>query len=298
MGKSDSSTFPLRLSQAQRKAVAGELPDLAIRLLPDQPNPRDIAFTLDEMKTIASKCEQAASEARTGGVVRNSLHIVVEAARKSYEKFSTSKIHRIRASERLYQLRISLRDITPEIWRRIQVKECTLDKLHERIQTALGWTNSHLHRFRIDNQLYGDPMLMQENFFEFGYEDSTNTQLGGILPRSGERFRFDYDYDFGDSWSHSVLFEGCLRRNRAPVTRCAWRAKERARPRTWAAPAATTSTSRRWPTLNMNGTRNSCSGGDRSTLRSLARKLQPRGCVMVCRIGGSTRGYDNRAGVE
>ena len=46
---------------------------------------------------------------------------------------------------------------SPPIWRRIQVEDCTLDKLHEHIQTAMGWTNSHLHHFRIGEQLYGDP---------------------------------------------------------------------------------------------------------------------------------------------
>ncbi len=83
-----------------------------------------------------------------------------------------------------------------------------LDKLHEHIQTAMGWTNSHLHHFRIGEQLYGDPQLMQENFEEMGYRDSTRTKLSDVLPESGKRFRFKYEYDFGDSWEHEVLFEG------------------------------------------------------------------------------------------
>ena len=32
-----------------------------------------------------------------------------------------------------------------------------------------------------------------------------------MLPKSGERFHFEYEYDFGDSWEHDVLFEGCLK---------------------------------------------------------------------------------------
>jgi len=35
--------------------------------------------------------------------------------------------------------------------------------------------------------------------------------LSKILPKSGKRFYFEYEYDFGDSWWHEVLFEGCLR---------------------------------------------------------------------------------------
>jgi len=109
----------------------------------------------------------------------------------------------------LYQLKITLVEAEPAIWRRIQVKDCTLDKLHEHIQTAMDWTNSHLHHFEADRQLYGDSELMEENFHEMNYRDSTITLLSGIVPKDNKRFRFRYEYDFGDSWEHEVLFEGC-----------------------------------------------------------------------------------------
>ena len=114
------------------------------------------------------------------------------------------------ATDRAYTLKITLKDIRPPIWRRIRVPDCTLDELHEHIQTSMGWTNSHLHHFRIGEQLYGDPELMQENFEEMEYKDSTTTKISDILPRDGKRFRFVYEYDFGDSWEHEVLFEGIL----------------------------------------------------------------------------------------
>ena len=47
-----------------------------------------------------------------------------------------------RTPDTVYQFKITLLDSQPPIWRRIQVKDCTLDKLHEHIQTAMGWTNS------------------------------------------------------------------------------------------------------------------------------------------------------------
>ena len=58
---------------------------------------------------------------------------------------------------------------------------------------------------------YGDPMLMEEDFDEMNYQDSTTTKIREVLPRGGKRFLFEYEYDFGDSWSHEVLFEGCPR---------------------------------------------------------------------------------------
>ena len=109
----------------------------------------------------------------------------------------------------LYQLKVTLVGTRPAIWRRIQVRDCTLDRLHEHIQLTMGWTNSHLHHFDADGQLYGDPQLMEENFHEMNYRDSTITLLSAILPQEGRRFRFRYEYDFGDSWEHEVSFEGC-----------------------------------------------------------------------------------------
>jgi hypothetical protein len=75
----------------------------------------------------------------------------------------------------------------------------------------MGWTNSHLNHFKIGKKLYGDPWLIQESYGEVSYVDSTTTTLSKLLPKSGERFLFAYEYDFGDSWRHEVLFEGCLR---------------------------------------------------------------------------------------
>jgi hypothetical protein len=107
----------------------------------------------------------------------------------------------------VYQLKITLLDIQPPVWRRIQVQDCTLDALHEHIQTAMGWTNSHLHHFRINDKFYGEPRLMAETFEELKYADSTTTRLSDILPRGEKRFGFEYEYDFGDSWQHEILFE-------------------------------------------------------------------------------------------
>ena len=47
----------------------------------------------------------------------------------------------------IYHLRITLRDTKPSIWRRLAVPaNVTLEQLHEVIQIAMGWTNSHLHQ--------------------------------------------------------------------------------------------------------------------------------------------------------
>lgn len=108
----------------------------------------------------------------------------------------------------VYQFKITLVESKPTIWRRIQVEDCTLDKLHEHIQTAMGWTNSHLHQFEIFEKRYGDPELLDDGFDDFECIDSTKTKISDITPNAGKRFSFTYEYDFGDGWEHEILFEG------------------------------------------------------------------------------------------
>lgn len=110
----------------------------------------------------------------------------------------------------VFQFKITLIGSRPPIWRRIQVEDCTLDKLHEHIQTSMGWTNSHLHQFEIEGEQYGDPDLLGDDFEEFEGIDSTRIKLRKIIPATGKRTRFKYEYDFGDGWEHEICFEGCL----------------------------------------------------------------------------------------
>ena len=74
----------------------------------------------------------------------------------------------------------------------------------------MGWTNSHLHQFEIDDVQYGDPELLDDGLDDFECEDFSVIKLSQILPKDGKRFQFSYEYDFGDGWEHDVLFEGCL----------------------------------------------------------------------------------------
>lgn len=109
----------------------------------------------------------------------------------------------------IYQFKITLLGVTPPIWRRIQVPDGTLDDLHEHIQTAMGWTNSHLHQFMIRGHRYGDPQLLDNGFEDKdALLDSTETELSVLLAKARKSMKFGYQYDFGDSWEHEVVFEG------------------------------------------------------------------------------------------
>ena len=174
----------LLLTAAQRKVVSDLLPKLADRLKLDEKNSRTISFTSKELESIRQKAEAARSHADTG-MIRNSLRHIVDVITKALDE--SEGIGSIPASERLYQFKITLLESQPPIWCRIQVRDSTLDKLHERIQTAMGWTNSHLHRFEIDGERFGDPELLDDGFEDFECVDSTVTKISEIIPKDGKR---------------------------------------------------------------------------------------------------------------
>jgi hypothetical protein len=105
----------------------------------------------------------------------------------------------------IYQLKVTLDESKPPIWRRILVPgDVTLEKLHYIIQVAMGWTNSHLHQFMVGQTYYGEPHP------DYGFEmkNERRARLNQIASREGSRFR--YEYDLGDSWLHDLLVEKIL----------------------------------------------------------------------------------------
>lgn len=106
----------------------------------------------------------------------------------------------------VFQFKITLLDAELPVWRRIQSHDCTLDKLHEHIQTAMGWTNSHLHQFEISGRCYGDPALLSDGA-ALDFIDSTKLRMSQLLKGKRAPFRFHYEYDFGDRWRHQLDYE-------------------------------------------------------------------------------------------
>ena len=103
----------------------------------------------------------------------------------------------------IYQIKITLLGSDPPIWRRIQVRGDTpLDRLHDIIQVAMGWTNSHLHQFIVGRTYFGPPDPYYE---ELELNDETESTLSQIT--KDEKATFIYEYDFGDSWTHELLVE-------------------------------------------------------------------------------------------
>jgi Plasmid pRiA4b ORF-3-like protein len=105
------------------------------------------------------------------------------------------------ASESILQLKVSLVGVSkPPVWRRVLVPATMrLDRLHDVIQVAMGWTDTHLHAFEAGGVDYGTPDP------EIDCEDERRTAVGDLLREPRNRMR--YVYDFGDYWQHDVVVE-------------------------------------------------------------------------------------------
>jgi len=111
----------------------------------------------------------------------------------------------------IHQYKVSLREISPAIWRRIQVPEgYTFWDLHVAVQDSMGWLDYHLHAFRF-------PEANRERAVEIGIpdEDSNHPILPGWEVGITDYFTRPaavalYEYDFGDGWEHDVVLESVL----------------------------------------------------------------------------------------
>ncbi len=199
---------PIRLTERQRRAIAELLPHLKYRLRLREKNAKSVSLTLLELGEIEAEARDRVYKAFSANE-RNRWEKITQITQHAVDYFNG--IGAIPTSERIYQFQISLRNISPLIWRRIQVRDCTLDRFHQYIQLAMGWTDIHLHEFDIGGQPYADPGALEDTFHDIEAKDSRVTRLRDVVPPSGKRFQFLYTYDFGDVWEHEVLFEGCLR---------------------------------------------------------------------------------------
>lgn len=217
-----SEKLALKLTAAERTVLrAIQLPPAFEQLIESTPPSEPLMLPAGSVEAlgvyvgaVANHTPDTKARNKIKAISEKMLHVLSDArsatkALSQTPKKTSSKKPSSKAAKCLYQFKIALAEIEPPIWRRIQVSDCTLDKLHEHIQTSMGWTNSHLHRFQIGEKRYADPMLMEEDMDEYGYIDSTTTMLSEIVPKSGKRLALVYEYDFGDGWEHEVVFEGC-----------------------------------------------------------------------------------------
>jgi Plasmid pRiA4b ORF-3-like protein len=95
-----------------------------------------------------------------------------------------------------YQLKITLADSEPEVWRRLQVPaQIALQELHDIVQKAMGWENQHDYAFR---QALGAAACDPQQ------------SLADTLCAIEEGRPFYYTYDFQSGWLHRIDVEGLV----------------------------------------------------------------------------------------
>lgn len=102
----------------------------------------------------------------------------------------------------IYQLKATIVGTEPPVWRRLLVPEtATLLRLHEVLQAAFGWRDYHLHEFEIDGVRYGTDDGEASGPSQ---KSERRARLGAVTE---EATTFEYVYDFGDNWQHSLVVE-------------------------------------------------------------------------------------------
>jgi hypothetical protein len=130
-----------------------------------------------------------------------------------------------RSDPAIYRLRVDLDHAHPPIWRRLDVRsDLTLDAVHQVLQAAFSWTDSHLHRFALG----GSPFDFKSQVFlcpydaEEGEDDRTpesEVRLDETVQEPGDVLRYVYDY--GDSWELTLRLEKVLpARADSPAATC------------------------------------------------------------------------------
>ncbi|WP_248762071.1 plasmid pRiA4b ORF-3 family protein [Pseudarthrobacter sp. SSS035] len=106
-----------------------------------------------------------------------------------------------------FDLRISITDTEPLIWRRLQVPvTLTVPEFHLAVQAAFGWENSHLYAVRCVDRA-GKPREIvgpQDLTEDLDAEPASGVVLSELLDAQKPGSALEYEYDFGDSWTHHV----------------------------------------------------------------------------------------------
>jgi hypothetical protein len=95
-------------------------------------------------------------------------------------------------SDTVIRLKIELDDTHPPIWRAIEVPAAvSLENLHRVVQAAMGWEGEHLFAFQVGRE-----------------QVANRVQLAELVARRIKRF--NYLYDMGDNWQHTLRIEKVL----------------------------------------------------------------------------------------
>lgn len=111
------------------------------------------------------------------------------------------------------ELRISISETDPLIWRQLVLPEsATVAELHSAIQCAFDWKNAHLYAVA-GHDRYGKKRIItrvaEDDDPPVGAEEAAGVELHELFDSSQPgKSSLEYDYDFGDNWTHEIEVVG------------------------------------------------------------------------------------------
>ncbi len=204
------TAIEVTLSKVQRRYLAELIPERTTWLSIDDSGMQSISLPIEELIELAAKLESN-RQTETG-----SRKNAAAKSLKAIEKATLGHCQRMTKVGTVYRLRIELDQIDPMIWRTIEVPDCSLYDLHQAIQAAMGWRDDHMFAFTIGStDYYGSPIGGSDGHGRG--KDSTKFNISDAL---GGQKRFAYEYDFGDSWQHTIIVEDAASKPLIGAGRC------------------------------------------------------------------------------
>jgi hypothetical protein len=211
-GKPDEK-FPLKLTVRQRESLmhATRLTrGIKTRIKEAPPDQRFIEITKKELEKMGKEIDTALDYALPDD--RKRLYAVIDSiddllADIDEKAFREERLV-IPKSGSIYQFKVTLQGSNPRIWRRIQVADCTLGKLHEILQVVMGWKDLRPHRFMLRGRFYR-PLEPEDCLWDSERFDEDLNSLSHVLA-IGRRSWFTYEYDLKDPWMLRIALESTL----------------------------------------------------------------------------------------
>lgn len=111
--------------------------------------------------------------------------------------------------------------IEPKIARTLELpRDLNLAQLHEVLQAAFGWTDSHLHQFNIGGLTYGAPEFDEDGWSDQQIFEASEVRLVDFTIPYDQPVQILYEYDFGDCWRHLILLSEVVREAGVNYPRC------------------------------------------------------------------------------
>lgn len=109
-----------------------------------------------------------------------------------------------------YEIRVTIRDTHPPVWRRLQIPQgTTFHELSAIIQLAFGWCGYHAYDFELGATLHERGFFIELPELENGLTwREVRSSKEEVVDKYFEEFKtMKYTYDFGDNWLHDITVE-------------------------------------------------------------------------------------------